>query len=54
MSKNVFEKIIALFEKDTTSSLEAYIVSQNPQDVNQVEQLTREYQESSFIWGRGF
>ena len=50
----VFEKIIKLFEKDSASSLEAYIVSQNPQNLAEVEQLTRDYQESSFIWGRGF
>jgi hypothetical protein len=51
---NVFEKVIKLFERDTTSALEAYIVSHNPQDVVQVEQLTREYQEGNFVWGRGF
>lgn len=51
---NVFEKIIALFEKDSVSSLEAYIVSQNPQNVADVEQLTREYQDGNFVWGRGF
>jgi hypothetical protein len=53
MSKNVFEKIIQLFETNSTNSLEAYIISHNPQNLAEVEQLTREYQESSFVWGRG-
>jgi hypothetical protein len=53
MSKNVFEKIIALFEKDATSSLEAYIVSHNPQNLAEVEKLTREFQDGNFVWARG-
>jgi len=49
----MFKAIAKLFKSNSTSGLEQYIVSHNPQNVAEVEQLTREYEAQPEIWARG-
>jgi hypothetical protein len=47
------QQVAQVFETKRTSGLEQYIVSHNPQNVAEVEQLTREYEAQPEIWARG-
>ena len=50
----MFETIVKLFKLNSTSGLEQYITSKNPQTNADVEQLTREYEDNNTTyWGRG-
>jgi hypothetical protein len=49
----MFEAIAKLFKSNSTSGLEQYINSKNPQTNADVEQLTREYEAQPEIWARG-
>ena len=49
----MFEAIVKLFKSNSTSGLEQYINSKNPQTNADVEQLTREYETQPEIWARG-
>jgi hypothetical protein len=49
----MFKTIAKLFKSSSTSGLEKYITSKNPQTNADVEQLTREYEAQPEIWARG-
>lgn len=44
----MFSKFLNWIKPSTSSELEAYIVSKNPQSVEEVENLAQE-----FVWARG-
>lgn len=44
----MFKKLLNWLTPTTSSTLEAYIISKNPQSVAEVEQLAQE-----FVWARG-
>ena len=44
----MFKKLLNWLTPKSSSELEAYIVSKNPQSVQEVEQLTQ-----GFVWARG-
>lgn len=55
---NFFTELFTSFEKPLThgARLEAYIVSNNPQNADDIDRLTREYEQNGlrpFHWGRG-
>ena len=57
--KHWVKSLVESFEKPTTygSALEAYIVSNNPQNECDVDRLAREYnqrQHAAFDWARGY